>query len=140
AVHRRSADASSGLWHRWATTVMRRPWIALIASVAVLLVLALPARGLRLGSSGPSILPAKSEVRVATELVGKAFGQGQVAPVRIVIDDPRGVLGPGFATVFKLSGEIEKDGEVTRVDSIATLDLRARTLAQARRIASLPQA
>ncbi|HEV2685464.1 MAG TPA: MMPL family transporter [Actinomycetota bacterium] len=140
SVHRKTADSSSGVWHRWATTVMRRSWIALFASVAVLLVLALPARHLRLGSSGPSILPAKSEVRVATELVGKAFGQGQVAPVRIVIDDPRGALKAGFANVFKLSHEIAKDPEVTRVDSIATLDLRARTLRQAEAITSIPQA
>ena len=139
SVHRRTTDASSGLWHRWATTVMRRPWIALIASVAVLLVLALPARGLRLGSSGPSILPAKSEVRVATELVGHAFGRGQTAPVRIIIDDPRGVLGTGFADVFKISQQIARDKEVTRVDSIATLDLRARTLKQAGAIKSLQQ-
>src|SRR5579864_6518183 len=140
SVHRKTADTSSGLWHRWAMTVMRRSWIALFASVAVLLVLALPARHLRLGSSGPSILPAKSEVRVATELVGKAFGQGQVAPVRIIIDDPRGVLKAGFGTVFTLSQQIAKDPEVTRVDSIATLDLRARTAAQAEAITSLPQA
>ena len=140
SVHRRSADASSGLWHRWATTVMRRPWIALIASVAVLLVLALPARGLRLGSSGPSILPAKSEVRLATELVGKAFGQGQVAPVRIVLDDPRGVLGKGFGTVYKISSDVAKDKEVTRVDSIATLILGVKSQVQARAIALSPQA
>ncbi|HJT38273.1 MAG TPA: MMPL family transporter, partial [Actinomycetota bacterium] len=93
SVHRRTADSSSGVWHRWAMMVMRRSWIALVASVAVLLVLALPARHLRLGSSGPSILPAKSEVRVATELVGQAFGQGQVAPVRVIVDDPRGFHG-----------------------------------------------
>lgn len=139
SVHRRTADTSSGLWHRWATTVMRRPWLALIASVAVLLVLALPARGLKLGSSGPSILPKTSEVRVATEIVGKAFGQGQVAPVRIVISDPRGVLGAGFANVYKIAGQIAKDKQVTRVDSIATL-LPRTPLAQARAIALSPQA
>ena len=27
-------------------------------------------------------------------------GRGQTAPVRIIIDDPRGVLGTGFADVF----------------------------------------
>ncbi|MGZ4144956.1 MAG: MMPL family transporter, partial [Actinomycetota bacterium] len=139
SVHRRTADSSSGLWHRWATMVMRRSWIALVASVTVLLVLALPARGLRLGSSGPSILPAKSEVRVATEIVGQAFGQGQVAPLRVVISDPRGVLGPGFADVYKVAGQIAKDGEVTRVDSIATI-VPGAPLEQARAIASSVQA
>ena len=139
SVHRKTADSSSGLWHRWARTVMRRPWLAMFASLAVLLVLALPARGLKLGSSGPSILPATSEVRVATEIVGRAFGQGQVAPVRIVINDPRGVLGAGFGGVYKIAAQIAKDKQVTRVDSIATLFPRT-PLAQARAIAVSPQA
>src|SRR5205085_7853579 len=64
---------------------------------------------------------------------------GQVAPVRIIINDPRGVLRAGFSNVFTLSRQIAKDPEVTRVDSIATLDLRARTLGQAEAVAGLPQ-
>jgi RND superfamily putative drug exporter len=118
---------------------MRRPWLAMLASLAVLLVLALPARGLKLGSSGPSILPATSEVRVATEIVGRAFGQGQVAPVRIVISDARGVLGKGFVDIYKIAAQIAKDKEVTRVDSVASI-VPGAPIPQARAIALSPQA
>ena len=99
-VRRRPAgERESRLWHRWAGTVMRRPWIALAASLAILLALAAPALHMRLGSSGPAILPKDSEPRVASELVARSFGAGQVAPVEIVVRDPKGVAVDGFGFV-----------------------------------------
>jgi RND superfamily putative drug exporter len=113
--------SESRMWHRWATTVMRRPWLALAASLAVVLVFAEPALHLRLGSSGPDILPAGSGPRVAAEIAAKAFGEGQVAPVEVVYADPRGVTTTGFVDLSKVVAAIAQDSEVTRVDSIATL-------------------
>src|SRR5204862_422694 len=77
---RRGDSGSSKLWHRWGTAVMRRPWVALVSATAFLVVLALPALHLLLGSSGPSILPADSEPRLAAEVVDRAFGAGEAAP------------------------------------------------------------
>jgi RND superfamily putative drug exporter len=138
SLHRgRSED--SRLWHRWATTVMRRPWLALGASLVVALALAAPATHLRLGSSGPSILPAGSGPRVALEIAGQAFGEGQAAPVQVVLTDPNDVTGAGFADVYRLAGAIAQDPEVGRVDSIATLAPGA-SLEQAQAVLSSPQA
>src|SRR5204862_835532 len=39
---RRKPAGESRLWHRWAMTVMRRPWVVLVACVAGLPVLAAP--------------------------------------------------------------------------------------------------
>jgi putative drug exporter of the RND superfamily len=114
----------SRLWHRWATAVMRRPWLALTGSLAVLLLLATPALHLRMGSSGPSILPPDSSPRVASEIAAKAFGEGQVAPVQIVVSDPRGVTrGAAAFAVCKLSRDLAADPELVPggVHSFATL-------------------
>ena len=82
-VRRRPAgERDSRLWHRWAVTVMRRPWIALTASLAVLLLLAMPVLHMQLGSSGTAILPSDSEPRVASELVAGAFGLESASPLR----------------------------------------------------------
>ena len=118
---REAQPSESRMWHRWATTVMRRPWIALAASLAVVLILAEPALHLRLGSSGPDILPAGSSPRVAAEIAAKAFGEGQVAPVEVVYTDPRGVTTAGFADLSTVTEQIAKDPEVTRVDSIVSI-------------------
>jgi RND superfamily putative drug exporter len=121
---RRGDTGTSKLWHRWGTAVMRRPWIALAAATAVLVVLALPALHLRLGSSGPSILPADSEPRVASEIVARAFGAGETAPVQVVVSDPRGITrAPVAAFVCRFSREVQRDPEVVPggVRSFATL-------------------
>jgi RND superfamily putative drug exporter len=118
---REAQPSESRMWHRWATTVMRRPWLALAASLVVVLVFAEPALHLRLGSSGPDILPAGSGPRVAAEIAAKAFGEGQVAPVEVVYGDPRGVTTTGFADLSKVVTAIARDAEVTRIDSVATL-------------------
>ena len=115
------ATATGRLWHRWAMIVMRRPWIALVGSVALLAILALPVRDLRLGSSGPSILPPDAGPRVAAETVAGAFGEGQVAPVQIVLRHPDGVLDGGFEDVHAVAQSIAADPQVARVDSVATL-------------------
>ena len=139
-VFRRSSQQTeSRIWHRWAITVMRAPWLFLAASLAVVLLLAEPALHLSLGSSGPSILPAGSGPRVALEIAGRAFGQGQVAPVQVMYRDPRGVTGAGFADLYRVARAIPQDPEVARVDSIATLT-RAATPEEAQAALASPQA
>jgi RND superfamily putative drug exporter len=134
-----SRQGESRLWHRWATTVMRAPWLFLAGSLVVVLLLAEPALHLHLGSSGPSILPAGSGPRVALEIAGRAFGEGQVAPVQVIYADPRGVTTNGFAGVYAVANEISKDPEVARIDSIATLAPGA-PVDQAQASLSAPQA
>ncbi|HYH28475.1 MAG TPA: MMPL family transporter [Actinomycetota bacterium] len=123
AIRRRKAkDPASGWWHRWAMTVMRRPWLALLGSMVVIGLLAYPALHLRLGSSGPDILPEDAPPRLGLRLAADAFGEGQVAPVQVVVTDPRGVTSPAaFDDIARAVEEIERDPEVVRVISIANL-------------------
>jgi putative drug exporter of the RND superfamily len=118
---RRASGAGGGWWHRWAMAVMRRPWLALLGSFAIVALLAFPAAHLRLGSSGPDILPADAEPRIAAEITAEAFGEGQIAPVQVMVTDPRGLLGEGFEDLRVLTETIAQDPEVVRVLSIANL-------------------
>ncbi|MGH2786258.1 MAG: MMPL family transporter [Actinomycetota bacterium] len=138
AIKRRSS-VEGAVWHRWAMTVMRRPWTALVVSLAILGVLAVPALGLRMGSSGPSILPPDAGPRVAAAITAEAFGEGQVAPLQIVIDHPRGVLGAGFADIYDVLQRIARDPEVARIDSLASL-VPSAPVQQAQAVANSPQA
>ncbi len=139
SIRRRRTGEGGGWWHRWAMGVMRRPWIALGGTVLVVGVLAYPALHLRLGSSGPDILPADAPPRIAFEVTGEAFGEGQVSPVEIVYTDPRGVLGEGFADLYALTGRLAADPEVVRVISVATLAPGAPAQ-EAEAVANSPQA
>ena len=116
---------------------MRRPWPALVVGLGVLMLLAAPALNLKLGSSGPNILPSDAGPRVAARVTGQAFGEGQVSPVQVEVTDPRGVAGPGFHDLWTFIQAIQRDPEVRRVDSIATF-VPGQTEAQARAFVSTP--
>lgn len=125
-----------GLWHRWATWVMRHPWGPLVGGVAILVLLALPSISLQMGSSGVSILPADAKPRIAAQDMAASFGQGRADPMLILVTTPGPITGKGFSAVYRLSHEVAAQPEVAGITSIATLrpDLgpqRARALVTA---------
>jgi len=71
---------------RWARAVQRRPWVAAIASVAVLLALAAPALGLRLGFPDAGNNPADSTTRQAYDLISEGFGPGANGPLLVTAE------------------------------------------------------
>ncbi len=138
SLRRRAQNQSGGMWHRWATLVMRRPWVFLIASLAFIALLAAPASHLKLGSSGPSILPEGSPPRRALELVSEAFGAGSGGPIQVVIDQKSDVRKEGFSDIRAVATKIAQYDEVVRVESIATL-APSKTLDDARSMLFAPQ-
>jgi putative drug exporter of the RND superfamily len=75
---------------RWGRAVQRRPWVAAIAGVAVLLVLASPFAGLRLGFPDRGNDAADTTTRQAYDLVSQGFGAGANGPLLLaapVADD-----------------------------------------------------
>ncbi len=78
------------VWHRWTRSVQRRPWPALVGSLAILLLMAAPLLDLRLGTADASTAdPASSEAR-AYSLVEQAFGAGWTGPLLVTAEYPRG--------------------------------------------------
>ncbi|HEY7282185.1 MAG TPA: MMPL family transporter [Actinomycetota bacterium] len=141
---RRTPSGEHRLWHRWAMTVMRRPWPFLIGSTALLLVLAIPALRMTLGSSGPSILPADSIPRRAAQLVAepppRGFGEGQIAPVQILVVDPQGVTTHGFHFVYALTDDLQRFGEVVPNGVHSIANLAGNTEAEAKGFVNAPLA
>ncbi len=85
---------------RWARAVQRRPWPAAIAASAVLLALAAPALGLRLGFPDAGNNPADTTTRQAYDLISEGFGPGANGPLLVTADLAR----PGSAADL---GELE---------------------------------
>ncbi|HWH44454.1 MAG TPA: MMPL family transporter [Thermoleophilaceae bacterium] len=74
---------------RLARTCTSHPVASALAATAVLLVLALPALGVRFEMPGSRILPESSETRVSADLAARALGEGADAPVIATVEDPR---------------------------------------------------
>jgi putative drug exporter of the RND superfamily len=78
--------ADGGPAARWSRTVQRRSWAAAIVGTAILLVLAAPALGVRLGFPDEGNNPARSTTRQAYDLVSEGFGPGANGPLFLAVD------------------------------------------------------
>ncbi|HEX6031084.1 MAG TPA: MMPL family transporter, partial [Tepidiformaceae bacterium] len=73
-------------WYRLGFAIMRRPYLYFGASAAILIVLAIPAFSIRLGSADAGNNPTSSSTRRAYDLVAEGFGEGANGPLQIVVE------------------------------------------------------
>jgi RND superfamily putative drug exporter len=88
AAARASDDGRPGFWMRWVRQVQRRPAVTAIAATALMLALAAPALGLRLGSSDAGNDPTSQTTRQAYDLLAKGFGPGFNGPLQVAVALP----------------------------------------------------
>jgi RND superfamily putative drug exporter len=84
----RSREPRAGFWVRWVGLIQRRPVWAALGSTALLLALAAPALGLRLGASDSGNDPAKQTTRKAYDLLATGFGSGFNGPLQLAVQLP----------------------------------------------------
>jgi putative drug exporter of the RND superfamily len=98
---------------RWSRGVQRRPWTAAIAGTAILLVLAAPALGLRLGLPDAGNNAAGLTTRQAYDLISEGFGPGANGPLFLAAD----LSGTGAPAA--LDGLAERLREVRGIASVS---------------------
>ncbi|HEU5084588.1 MAG TPA: MMPL family transporter [Acidimicrobiales bacterium] len=76
----------SGLWARWSRVVQRRPGVTGLAALALLVTVAAPYGGLRLGYPDPGTGPDHLTSRRAHDLVAEHFGAGANGPLLLAVD------------------------------------------------------
>ncbi len=96
------ARSGPGFWERWAAMIQRRPLVAALGSLAILLVLASPILALRLGSADAGTDAKSTTTRQAYDLLAKGFGPGFNGPMQIVAKLP--VAGDSGAAATLRSG------------------------------------
>jgi RND superfamily putative drug exporter len=94
---------------RWARFVTRNPVKTLLASVAVLGLLAIPAMSLRMALPDDSTKAPDSTQRIAYDTIAKGFGDGFNGPLTVVVDargsaDPQAAAENTTAMLGKLNG------------------------------------
>jgi RND superfamily putative drug exporter len=75
---------------RWSRMIQRRPWTAALAGAAIVLALAAPVLGLRLGFPDEGNDKAGSMTRAAYDLTVEGFGPGANGPLLLVAQLPAG--------------------------------------------------
>jgi RND superfamily putative drug exporter len=97
---------------RWSHMVQRRPWPFAIGALAILLALAAPALGMRLGFPDAGNDPPDTMTRQAYDLNTEGFGPGSNGPVVIAAELPN---SSGKSTVDTLANKIRGDQDVAFV-------------------------
>jgi RND superfamily putative drug exporter len=135
--------AAEGRWARWTAGAMRRPGLTLAAGLGILLLLAAPALGMRLGMPGAGVVDRGEQSRDGYEAVVDAFGPGAPAPLLVTVpaadaaqvvdlatNDP-GVVSAGIVAEPGQSGRtVVRVIPTTAVDDEATSELVGRLRAQ----------
>jgi RND superfamily putative drug exporter len=114
------------LSYRWSRVIQRRPWTAVIIGVVILVTLALPIFGLRLGFSDEGNYPADTTTRQAYDLLADGFGPGFNGPLVLASEVPEGTDPVSLQAV---SDAIQGDPGVARVSPPITNDEAAPTAA-----------
>ncbi|HEV2066041.1 MAG TPA: MMPL family transporter, partial [Thermomicrobiales bacterium] len=109
-----------GLWGHVASAVMRRPVVALLASVVILVALALPALTMRLGQSSSDTMP-DTDFKRGYLVIAEDFGAGLASPMTTVVEgdvsDPETRAG-----INRLVSSLESDGRFTEVTTATSDD------------------
>jgi uncharacterized membrane protein YdfJ with MMPL/SSD domain len=86
---RRESAGESNAWVRLAHTIMRRPLVFLVTSLAILVAAAAPLAALDLGPGTNEELPPQLESTQGLRILQDSIGGGAIAPAEIVIDTGR---------------------------------------------------
>ncbi len=78
-------QAKQGLWARWARDIAKRPLVAGIAALAILIPLTIPLFSLTLGQQDTAALSTSTTARRAYDLISKNFGPGVNGPLVIAV-------------------------------------------------------
>ena len=112
---KRPKPADQTIWARWSRTIQRRPWPVAIGGLVILLVLAIPALGLRLGIADAGNDPTKLTTRRAYDLLSEGFGPGFNGPLLVASE----VHSPGdVAAMSRVADAIKQTAGVAHVTPV----------------------
>jgi len=102
---RRPKPRRESFAYRWSRVIQHHPWRAVLGAVAVLLILASPVLGLRLGFSDNGNAARGTDTRVSYDLLADAFGPGFNGPLLVVTEVPDGATAQDLLGVTRALGD-----------------------------------
>ena len=111
--------SAEGRWTRWTSGALKRPGLTLALGLILLLGLAAPALGMRLGMPGARVVDQGYSSRDGYELVVAAFGDGAAAPLFITVD---------AADAEKVVSLAQTDANVVDARFVATNETSGRSV------------
>jgi RND superfamily putative drug exporter len=117
-----SDQAAQGRWVRWTSGALKRPAATLVLGLVLLLALAAPAIGMKLGMPGARVVDEGRSSRDGYELVTAAFGEGAAAPMFVITP---------IGTEDRVIEAVLADQNVLNAQVVATNDVTQRSAIRA---------
>lgn len=118
----RPKDQPSAFWHSFAVDVMKRPWIMVFASLAILITGLIPAKQMILKIPGTDSLPTNYSSRIAYEKFNDLFipaGKQDEQTVLVVLQSKGKMLTKAnLEKASQFISKLKKDHLVNEVDSL----------------------
>ena len=108
----RPTDVTTSPAARWSHWIQRRPWPAAIVATLILLLLAVPALGMRLGFPDAGNDAPDTMTRQAYDLIAEGFGPGANGPLVVAAEQPD---AESKAAVAKLATKLRTEPGVDYV-------------------------
>jgi putative drug exporter of the RND superfamily len=110
-----------GAWHSWAGKVVKRPVLAFVIPVIVLVPLAIYGSGLNSDFDLLGDLSKDNEARKGFDVLATHFGAGEMQPLTVVAMDPAGYDSPeGLQRTEELATTLAGVAHVTKVRSFTS--------------------
>ncbi|MGH2904753.1 MAG: MMPL family transporter [Solirubrobacteraceae bacterium] len=127
-------DTKEGLWAKWANDIAKRPLIAGLAALAILLPLMIPLLSLNLGQQDVAALSTSTTARKAYDLLTDHFGAGVNGPLLIAVSLGSPAQAPSSNSTQTPSGSDPRAGDprlqALQKDVASTSGVAATTPAQ----------
>jgi RND superfamily putative drug exporter len=97
------AEARHGRWAAWANDIAKRPVVAGLAALVILIPLSIPLLSLTLGQQDVAALSTSTTARRAYDLLSKSFGPGVNGPlvIAVTLGSPAAANDPRLQTLQK---------------------------------------
>ncbi len=126
-----AGEGPSGAWARWATQVMRRPWLFLLLGLAVLAAFVSPIRRLHSWNIGAKDLTPDMEARRGYDVLAAQFDKAWMGPTVLVIEAGAGrsLWQPeAQQAILAINDRLLRDARIERIEGLASMLTALRTL------------
>jgi putative drug exporter of the RND superfamily len=123
-VVRQRPPQQSRFWARWSGALLKRPWVALAVSAAMIVLVTIPVLHVRTEMPSATSLPSTAESRRGYDILDKEFDRSALSPISVLVTWQGGSQDLSLANVLPLYSfgqELKKTPGVTSVLSVFTL-------------------
>ncbi len=116
-------ETETGNWYRFSHFVMRNARVVLLVSLAILLVMGLPIKDMKVGPADSRALPPSAESRKVQDTIARDFVVRELSPVLLAIKTVKPLTDPDtLAALHRLGGQLGDLQGVTKVTGLLSLD------------------